>query len=81
MTWVTLVYNNVQQKIVELTELQNNEPLQGNFFPNLEVNGELDGYFVSGHRPDACKWNKKKKEWQSCPNAPTEVKLTRLVLE
>lgn len=81
MPWVTLLYNNVQQKIVELTELKNNEPVQGSFFPNLEVNGELDGYFVSTHRANPCKWSKKRKEWQDIENAPLEVKLTRLILE
>ena len=81
MTWITLLYNNVQQKIVELMELENNEPVPGNFFPHLELNGEIDGYYVSGHRAEPCKWNKKRKEWQVCEHAPVDIKLTRMMLE
>lgn len=76
-----MLYNNVQDKVVEFAELASNEPLSSAFFDNLNINGELSGFFVSRNRSEPCKWNKKKGQWESDLSAPSEVKLMRLLLE
>ena len=75
-----MLYNNVQDKVVEFAELAPNEPLSSAFFDNLNINGELSGFFVARHRVEPCKWNKKKGQWVPDLSAPSEVKLMRLLL-
>ena len=81
MKWITILYNNVQQKVMEFNVLASSEPLSQSFFDNLSINGELTGFFISTHRLDPCRWDKKKGEWVQDLAAPDEVKLMRLLLE
>lgn len=84
MTWYVLLYNNVQDKVIEAYDLEDNAPVPEEVFFKLKLNGELTGYYLALARNDQPKrWgvhNMVKGMWLTPTSLPDTVKMWGMML-